>query len=356
MSIQKVQCRFNKRTENDVTEMTLYGVIGDYWDDLDAVSVVDAIREVATPTLTVRVHSDGGSVLEGIAIYNAFREYKGKLTFYVDSFAASMASYIIMAGSVEMYDNAYLLIHNPWAYVSGDKEEIRNAAMNLEKFTETMIDAYASKTKLSREKIAELMSAETLLTAKEAKTLGFCDTIISGGSASAVALMAKAMAKITTTPQPKPQEETMTITLEGLQKEHPDIVAKIQKDARDAETARVQDVLAQDTLGHDDVIKAMILDGKSTGADAAKAILAAEAAVRKSAASALQAASASIPTIPTIPTSPTTPTESEPTDEVGAKAQWEKDAKIRDEFGDFETYKAYVSNKQNAKVWKGGSK
>lgn len=356
MSIQKAQCRFSQKVENDHTEMVLYGIIGDYWDDLDVVNVSTAIASVSTPSLTVRVHSDGGNVLEGIAIYNAFREYKGKLTFQVDSFAASMASYIIMAGSVSMYENAYILVHNPWAYISGDAEALQSASMDLKKFTETMIDAYERKTKLSRDKIAELMNAETLLNAKEAKELGFCDTIIGGSSAtSAVAVMAKAMAKANK-PQDKQEKREMTITIESLRAEHPEIVAKITQEGREQETARIKDVLAQALIpGHEDVIKAMVADGKSTGADAAKAILAAEAAQRKTAAEALGQSVAAIPAVPTIPTPPKEP-DTEPTDEAGAKARWDKDASIREEFGSFDTYKAYIANTKHVKVWKGGSK
>lgn len=337
------QCRFSLKTLNDTSEMVLYGIVGDSWDDMDAANVVDAIRGVATPKLIVKVHSEGGSVLDGIAIYNAFKEYKGELTFQVDSFAASMASIIITAGSVVMYENAFLLVHNPWLGIAGDADELRKAAMNLEKFTEVSYAAYEAKTKLPREKIKELMDAETLLTAKEAKELGFCDKIIAGGSTTA---MAKVM-NMTKKETPK-----MTITLEELRTKHPDIVAQLIEEGRKKEADRIADVQAQAVLpGHESVIKAMMFDGKSTGADAAKVILAAEAKARVTASQALASDLAEIPVVPVsaVPAVEATVSDAEPTDEVSAKAVWEKKPTVREEFGTFDTYLAYIQNKHNVK-------
>lgn len=336
------QCRFSLKTLNDISEMVLYGIVGDSWDDMDAANVVDAIRGVTTPKLVVKVHSEGGSVIDGIAIYNAFKEYKGELTFQVDSFAASMASVIIMAGRVVMYENAFLLVHHPWIGIAGDANDHRQAADNLEKFAEVALDAYAAKTKLPKEKLKELMDAETLLNAKEAKELGFCDEIIAGGSTTA---MAKVMNMT------KKETQKMTITLEELREKHSDIVAQLIEEGRKKEAARIADVQAQAVLpGYDSVIKAMMFDGKSTGADAAKAILAAEAQARAVEADAL---ASDIMNIPSVTASAVPAVEvlvhTDPTDEVSAKAEWEKNPTVREEFGTLDTYVAYIQNKHNVK-------
>ena len=324
------QCQTIINEASETTEMMVFGVIGDPWDDLDASGVVSAIRAVKTPTLRVKLHSPGGLILEGFAIYNAFKAFPGKLIFEIDGIAASMASVIAMAGYVVMARNAFMMIHNPFCNASGDAEYLRKQAGDLDKFKEAMLSIYASKTGLDKSKLSDMLDAETMLTANEAKALGFADEVSAG---------ADSVMNLLTVRRPAVADET----LDTIKAKYPDIVAALMTEGKAAEIARISDVMAQAVIpGHEELLNKMALDGKSTGADAAKAILSAEAEVRKQAAKNM-AVDAATPGVMVSPATQVTSTITNPRNEAECKIVWDKSADIRDEFdGDFECYKAYA--------------
>lgn len=99
------------------------------------------------------------------------------------------------------------------------------------------------------------------------------------------------------TPATPPQPET-TMDIETLAKQHPELLAKIQAEAAAAATAsattaaaaaereRIAAVRAQSMPGHEALIEQLAFDGKTTGPEAAMAVLAAEKTLRTSAAAA----------------------------------------------------------------------
>eukprot|EP01012_Entosiphon_sulcatum_P006942 TRINITY_DN13409_c0_g1_i2.p2 TRINITY_DN13409_c0_g1~~TRINITY_DN13409_c0_g1_i2.p2 ORF type:complete len:125 (+),score=21.70 TRINITY_DN13409_c0_g1_i2:50-424(+) len=119
-----------------MTEVLIYGIVGDSWDGLDAATLVPLITE-GNDDLDIRINSPGGYVMEGLAIYNAMMRAAAsgrKVTTHIDGLAASMASVIAMAGSeVIMADNALVMIHNPWDCACGDANELRRAADQLDR-------------------------------------------------------------------------------------------------------------------------------------------------------------------------------------------------------------------------------
>lgn len=128
--------------------------------------------------INVYINSNGGSVMEGTAIYNQLKRHKAYKTVYIDGFACSIASVIAMAGdTVIMPRNAVMMIHNPWTITAGNAEQLRKTADDLDKITEAASEAYLQKAgeKLTKEKLAELMAAETYLTAEECVSYGLAD-------------------------------------------------------------------------------------------------------------------------------------------------------------------------------------
>lgn len=162
-------------------EFFIYGDIGQTEDGTgitaaNVISALNALPSGAKPI--VRIHSAGGSVGEGTAIFNAIKNHPGGAVTQIDSIAGSMASVIAMAGSpVRMAGNALLMIHNVQNDVQGDAEALRRGADVADKTNETIVAAYSEKTGLSRKKIRELMDANAVMTAREALALGFVDEI-----------------------------------------------------------------------------------------------------------------------------------------------------------------------------------
>lgn len=162
---------------NGGAELVIYDEIGiwgitarDFFHDLKALGDVGAI--------TVRIHCPGGSVTEGLAIYNLLRSHPAHVTVKIDGIAASIASVIAMAGDVvEMPSNTFMMIHDPVGQMRGTEEDMREIADILKAMKAALVKAYVTKTGKTEEEVAAIMAAETLLTAQEAKDGGFADVI-----------------------------------------------------------------------------------------------------------------------------------------------------------------------------------
>jgi ATP-dependent Clp endopeptidase proteolytic subunit ClpP len=167
---------------NDEAEIYLYEEIGGF--GVNAKTFIDSVRQMNPKKITLRINSPGGSVFDGLAIYNFLKEKD--VTVQIDGLAASIASVIAMAGKeVKIAGNGFLMIHNPWGGAMGDSSEMRQTADLLDKIRDSLIGTYAEKTGKDHEKIKEWMENETWFSAQEAKDNGFVDTITDEMSFSA---------------------------------------------------------------------------------------------------------------------------------------------------------------------------
>ncbi len=154
----------------------LDGVVG--WDIMaDSVSAyLDS-----TDDAHFIINSGGGDVLEGFAIYNAIKAFKGSVTMEID-FAASMASVIAMAGTrvIMKESSSIMMIHRPWGMSGGNSEDLRRQADTLDKMEVMLIDLYVSKSGMDRDILSQLLADETYLDAAEALSYGLIDEVESG--------------------------------------------------------------------------------------------------------------------------------------------------------------------------------
>lgn len=202
-----------------VLQLYVYGYVEPdgyaWWTDekIESETSANHFREVLAqyPNATeieIYINSLGGDVVEGTAIYNQLKRHPAHKTVYVDGFAASIASVIAMAGDeVVMPANTLMMIHNMSWGIYGNPAQLRKAADDLEIINDTGREAYLMKAgdKLSRERLIEMMDAETWLPARECVELGLADRIAdeaadSGGTedapqqrGGAVMLAARAM-------------------------------------------------------------------------------------------------------------------------------------------------------------------
>ena len=129
--------------------------------------------------LTVWLNSPGGDVFAASQIYTMLRNHKGKVTVKIDGIAASAASVVAMAGDETLIaPTGMLMIHNPSTVAFGNKEAMQKAIELLDEVKESIINAYETKSHISRAKIAKMMDEETWLNAKKALQLGFVDGIL----------------------------------------------------------------------------------------------------------------------------------------------------------------------------------
>lgn len=165
-------------------EIGMWGVSArQFSDELTALGQVKNIN--------LHIHSPGGDVFDGIAIYNLLNKHPATLTVYIDGLAASMASVIAMAGDkVVMPENAMMMIHKPWGISGGNANEMRDYADLLDKVEAVLIPAYASKTGKTSEELAPMLESETWLNGRECVEMGFADEL-----APAVTVMARLESK-----------------------------------------------------------------------------------------------------------------------------------------------------------------
>jgi len=169
---------------DDNTELMIYDVIG--WPFNDAGEIIRALAGVTSKTVTVRINSPGGDVFDAMAIFNALQAHKSKVITRVESLAASAASFIALAGKeVQAYQNAMVMIHDPWVLAAGNQYDLREIADILEKISGNMVDIYSQNSNVGKKEIRDMLKAESWFTAKEAKEKGFIDTIIDGKAVKA---------------------------------------------------------------------------------------------------------------------------------------------------------------------------
>jgi ATP-dependent Clp endopeptidase proteolytic subunit ClpP len=153
-------------------EVLLYGEIGGF--GISAADFINEVKGLKSKSLTLRINSPGGSVFDGLAIYNYLRTLN--VSVVVDGLAASMGSVIAMAGKkVKMARGAMMMVHNPWTSVGGDSAELRRAAEFLDKTKDSIVSTYAAKTGKPASEIVNLMDDETWMGCNEAVELGFAD-------------------------------------------------------------------------------------------------------------------------------------------------------------------------------------
>lgn len=168
---------FTCQASNGEGEISIYDEIGafgvtakDFADQLSALGNVSHIN--------LSINSPGGSVFDGLAIYNMLKRNRASVTVRIDGLAASMASVIAMAGdAVLMPENAMMMIHDPSGVVIGTSRDMRQLADVLDKIKNGLVAAYANKSGLDRQEIEDIMTAETWLTAKDAVDMGFADVV-----------------------------------------------------------------------------------------------------------------------------------------------------------------------------------
>ncbi len=166
----------------DTTEVLIYGDIGESWwaESVTAAQFVKDLQAIESANLVVRINSFGGSVPDGLAIYNALRRYPGAVSVEIDGVALSIASLIAMAGqTVRIAENALFMVHAPWTGAYGNATELRATADLLDKFAASMSSSYARKSGQPVEDVLALLTdgEDHWYSAAEAIAAGFADEV-----------------------------------------------------------------------------------------------------------------------------------------------------------------------------------
>jgi ATP-dependent protease ClpP protease subunit len=163
--------------------LKIYGDIGE--GGITSAFVSDFLDQNKESTnLTVRINSRGGDVSEGWCIHDLLVNSGKHIKTVGESQVYSIATVIFMAGTErEMMANADGLIHNP--YIPGDNlsgdyrsSDLLSLADHMVQEESKILEFYTKTTGSEKDKLAQLMSADTKLSAEDMLTLGFATKIL----------------------------------------------------------------------------------------------------------------------------------------------------------------------------------
>ena len=138
----------------------------------------DALAAAGGQPVTIRLNSQGGNVIDGLAIHNLLKSYPAAKTVIIDGMALSIASVIAMAGDqIQIAENSWMMIHNPNNEAAGDGDAMREMAGLLDGMRDQLAGIYAAKSGKSADECRALMAAETWMTGPQAVEAGFADTV-----------------------------------------------------------------------------------------------------------------------------------------------------------------------------------
>lgn len=182
---------FRQEAGSHVHQLYIYDDVSEYgtfdwwtWEYEESKTSAEYFRKALaeipeTDTIELHINSYGGSVKEGVAIYNQLKQKKCKeIVAYVDGFAYSIASIILQAADRRVMGlGTSLLIHNMWLAVAGNAEDLRKAADDLDVLMESNRQIYMEKVNITEDELIEMLNAETYLTPQQAVEMGFADEV-----------------------------------------------------------------------------------------------------------------------------------------------------------------------------------
>lgn len=182
---------FYNIVKNEATKeatIFIYGVIGGFdWETFNYINTsnkfVKEFNEIekTSDVIHIRINSPGGSVYDGMPIYNAIKNSKKTIYTYVDGLAASMASLIALAGDkVYGYRNSIFMVHNVSTINFGNSSEFRQTANELDIYDKALGTIIEDKLGISESEVSEkyLNYKDNYFTGEQALSEGFFDEII----------------------------------------------------------------------------------------------------------------------------------------------------------------------------------
>lgn len=159
-------------------DVMIYGAIGG-WDGIAAEDLVPEIATLGVDTINVRMNSPGGSVFDGLAIYNALATHDAHVIVHIEGLSASIASIIAMAGDeIRIGESANLMIHKPWSIALGDADAFRSEADILDKLQDGLLAVYVARSGRDAADVSAKINAETWFRGQEAVDFGLADTVV----------------------------------------------------------------------------------------------------------------------------------------------------------------------------------
>jgi ATP-dependent Clp endopeptidase proteolytic subunit ClpP len=176
MTDAKPWYRIENLASSGSAEVYIYDEISPW--GITADSFVQELRAIAADKIDLHINSPGGDVFDAVAIYQGLRNHPAEVTVYVDSLAASSASFIAMAGDRRIIGpHGTLMIHDAWGFAMGNAADMAKLAGDLDRVSDNIASIYASRSGGDVATWREAMRAETWYSATEAVAVGLMDEV-----------------------------------------------------------------------------------------------------------------------------------------------------------------------------------
>lgn len=167
--------RVVNRADADTAEVWIYDEIG--WD-VESGPFARDLAAIDAKHIRVRMNTPGGSVFDGLAIYNALLSHPADVTVQVDGLAASAGSFIAQAGdTVVMGRNSQMMIHDAAGICLGNAEDMTAMADLLDRVSDNIAGVYADRAGGTVAQWRDRMRDETWFSAEEAVKAGLADAM-----------------------------------------------------------------------------------------------------------------------------------------------------------------------------------
>lgn len=161
-------------------KLIIYGYITPWRfmeSDVSAWSIQKELQALDADEIHVHINSDGGSVAEGFAIYNALREHPAKVITHADGFVASAGIFPFLAGEQRIANIVSAFYFHPVQLSArGGPKELRKAADQAELLSEQGLHAFEA-VGVSAEAARELEARDDFATPEEMLRLGIATEI-----------------------------------------------------------------------------------------------------------------------------------------------------------------------------------
>lgn len=131
--------------------------------------------------LTVLINSPGGSVSDGLAIYDTMNSLDCQVRTICVGMAASMGAFLLSSGSKGMrlaLPNSEILIHQPLGGAKGQASDMILAARHIERLRKKLNTILAMNTGKTVKRIAADTDRDYIMTAEEAVKYGLVDKVL----------------------------------------------------------------------------------------------------------------------------------------------------------------------------------
>ena len=169
----------NIKEEKKYRDVFILDEIGGYgvW----AKTFVKDLMNIEADVINLHIDSAGGSITDGVAIYNALRAHSAEVHTYVDGIAASIASVVFLAGDKRYIpENAGVFTHLPMLAEMDmpNRKDLQEAQEHLAKFENVLSGIYMKHTGADEETVKMWMENDTWFFGQEAVEAGFATDVV----------------------------------------------------------------------------------------------------------------------------------------------------------------------------------